>query len=87
MEIVSKITVTVLLILAGIMLIQMIFKNREDEMLDKSGMLWDDPKNVEYDAEKEAVYKLFRGMSPSMQKAVKEIMEVTQVNKEDKKDA
>lgn len=56
-------------------------------MLDPSGMLWDDPKIIEdtkSDEEKE-IFKLYKGMSPSMQKAIKDIMIVTQI-KEDKKD-
>lgn len=53
-------------------------------MIDPSGMLWDDPKLVE-ESEKDSIYRLYKGMSPSMQKAIKDIMEVTQI-KEDKKD-
>lgn len=56
-------------------------------MIDPSGMLWDDPKIIEdtnSDEEKE-ILKLYKGMTPSMQKAIKDIMIVTQI-KEDKKD-
>lgn len=58
----------------------------KQKMLDPSGMLWDDPKIIEdtkSDEEKE-ILKLYKGMNPSMQKAIKDIMETTQVNKEDK---
>ena len=54
-------------------------------VIDPSGMLWDDPKIIEdtkSDEEKE-ILKLYKGMSPSMQKAIKDIMIVTQI-KEDK---
>ena len=57
------------------------------KMLDPSGMLWDDPKIIEdtkSDEEKE-ILKLYKGMTPSMQKAIKDIMITTQI-KEDKKD-
>lgn len=57
----------------------------KQKMLDPSGMLWDDPKIIEdtkSDEEKE-ILKLYKGMSPSMQKAIKDIMITTQI-KEDK---
>jgi len=59
----------------------------KQKMLDPSGMLWDDPKIIEdtkSDEEKE-ILKLYKGMTPSMQKAIKDIMITTQI-KEDKKD-
>ena len=59
-------------------------------MIDPSGMLWDDPKIVvDYkdtiSKEERDILKLYNNISPSMQKAIKDIMIVTQI-KEDKKD-
>ena len=54
-------------------------------MIDPTGMLWDDPKIIEdtkSDEEKE-ILKLYNNISPSMQKAIKDIMITTQI-KEDK---